>query len=125
MADFRYRVLVIDDDDGVRKSLGRLLAERHEIDTAPGAASARALLAANTYDVVLCDVMMPDETGVDLLGSLDAEAAERVVFMTGGVLGADLQDRLQQTGRPVLLKPLSVAVIDAAIHDTVTALGRR
>ncbi len=118
-------MLVIDDDDGVRKSLGRLLAERHEIDTASGAAPARALLAANTYDVVLCDVMMPGETGVDLLGSLDAEAAKRVVFMTGGVLGAELQDRLQQTGRPVLLKPLSVSTIDAAIHDTVMALGRR
>lgn len=118
-------MLVIDDDDGVRKSLGRLLAERHEVDTANGAAAARALLAERAYDVVLCDVMMPDETGLDLFASLDAATVARVLFMTGGVLGAELQDRLQQTARPVLLKPLSVRAIDAAITDLVAALGHR
>lgn len=116
---------MIDDDDGVRRSLGRLLAERHEVDTANGPAAARALLAEKAYDVVLCDVMMPDETGLDLVASLDAETTARVLFMTGGVLGAELQDRLQRTARPVLLKPLSVKAIDAAMRELVAALGQR
>ncbi len=94
LPEFPHRILLVDDDDGVRRSLERLLASRFRVDAADGAPAARALLSAGFYDVVLCDVMMPRESGVDFFDSLDATSRGQVVFMTGGVLGVELQDRL-------------------------------
>ena len=120
LPEFRHRILLVDDDDGVRRSLERLLASRFRVDAVDGAPAARALLSAGFYDVVLCDVMMPRESGVDFFDSLDATSRGQVVFMTGGVLGVELQDRLQRTERPVLLKPLTLPVLEAAFRELTT-----
>ncbi len=120
LPEFPHRILLVDDDDGVRRSLERLLASRFRVDAADGAPAARALLSAGFYDVVLCDVMMPRESGVDFFDSLDATSRGQVVFMTGGVLGVELQDRLQRTERPVLLKPLTLPVLEAAFRELTT-----
>lgn len=89
------------------------------MDTAGDAAAARRCLAQHEYDAVLCDVMMPDETGLDLLGTLPERDAGRLVFMTGGVVGAELLERLQSSGRPVLLKPFQVAALERVIAEIV------
>lgn len=119
MPDFRLKILLVDDDEAVRRCLERLIASRHQVAAADGAPAARARLSAEPYDVVLCDVMMPRETGVDFFESLDATSRELVVFMTGGVMGAELQGRLQLTARPILLKPLTLPVLEAAFAAVV------
>ncbi len=64
-------ILVVDDDDRLRELLRRYLAENWFIvSTASGAAEARAKLALLRYDLMVLDVMMPGETGLDLTRSL-------------------------------------------------------
>lgn len=115
----RIRILVVDDDATLRGVIARALEGSCVVDTAEDAASARRCLSEHAYDAVLCDVMMPDETGLDLLGTLPERDAGRLVFMTGGVVGADLLERLQRSGRPVLLKPFQLAALERVIAELV------
>jgi len=69
-------ILVVDDDDRLRDLLRRFLAEQGFIvSTAPGAAEARAKLKSLSYDLMVLDVMMPQENGLDLARSLRKEPA--------------------------------------------------
>jgi len=62
------RILVVDDEVGIRELLSEILYdEGHTVDLAENAAAARALRAAHRPDVVLLDIWMPDTDGVTLL----------------------------------------------------------
>jgi CheY-like chemotaxis protein len=78
------RVLVIDDESFVGNALAWTLPEHQVIAVASGKDALDLLTAGRRFDLVLCDVMLNDMTGVELLVSLrraDASQAERVVFM--------------------------------------------
>ena len=89
----RGRVLVVDDESVVAHTLKVLLQTEHELIVAESGAEALELLhcdpvGAPTFDVILCDLMMPGMTGMELFEVLRREyptLADRVVFMTGGV----------------------------------------
>lgn len=66
-----YSLLVVDDDDRLRDLLQKYLSDHnYAVQTAQDAASARQLLQSQTYDLMVLDVMMPGETGLDLTQSL-------------------------------------------------------
>lgn len=76
------RVLFIDDDELVGRAVGRLLKGAADLVVVPDATRARALLAAGAFDVVVCDLALPDGNGVSLLeeaGRLCPDA-RRVLF---------------------------------------------
>lgn len=123
----RKRVLVIDDDPIVAKVLSRLLSASHDVDIlhdATGAFETPDLLPS--YDVILCDLMMPTMSGEAFYQRLLDEhprLAVRVAFVTGGAVTdsvAQFEDGMSKLGR-VLLKPVgreqlleAVARIEAA-----------
>ena len=68
------RILLIEDDDVLRDVVKRNLEARdHIVSTAIDASSALAALRANTFDLVLLDINLPDYTGWDLLRTAQAE----------------------------------------------------
>jgi two-component system phosphate regulon response regulator OmpR len=67
----RPHILAVDDDDRLRELLRRYLAEQgFVVSTAAGAGEARALLKNFAYDLMVLDIMMPGETGLELARSL-------------------------------------------------------
>jgi DNA-binding NtrC family response regulator len=69
----RGSILVVDDEDKIRKTLGQALrADGHEVIEAPSARIALRLLADRTVDVLLVDNLMPDMTGLELIRELAA-----------------------------------------------------
>jgi signal transduction histidine kinase len=83
------RVLVIDDDPEVRLALARIVGPPHIIELADTAREAqhRLLIRKEDYDVIFCDLMMPDLTGMDLYESVSNQRPEilpRIVFMSAG-----------------------------------------
>jgi len=71
-------ILVVDDDDRLRALLRRYLAEQGFVaSTASSAKDARAKLKHLAYDLVVLDIMMPGETGLDLTRSLREAAPSR------------------------------------------------
>jgi PAS domain S-box-containing protein len=85
----RGRILVVDDEVSVARTLKALLQNEHDMTLANSGAQALAELAAGTrFDVVMCDLMMPVMSGMDLYERIKEAhpgLEQRMVFMTGGV----------------------------------------
>jgi CheY-like chemotaxis protein/two-component sensor histidine kinase len=120
----RGRVLIVDDEAAVTRAVKRLLGREHDVSVAHNAASAlEAFSAGQRFDVVLCDLMMPESTGMDLFAALariDAEQARRVVFLTGGAFTPKAREFLRAVPNPSLEKPFD----PNSLRSTVSALIR-
>ena len=117
------RILVIDDDPGVVRGLvGLLRRDGYLVETAANGHHALAQLHAAHYDVILCDVRMPELDGVAfyavLLGQY-ASLCHRVIFLTGDTLSVDSMAFVHQSGRPWLPKPCSAAELRSAITQVL------
>lgn len=114
------RILVVDDEPGIRHALRRMLGRRHRVETAENGREAfERLSAGGRFDVILCDLMMPEMTGVQLYEALSAEApgvTARIVFMTGGVFSQQTRDFLEGVSNPLLEKPLNWESLRLAFH---------
>src|SRR5438309_9546959 len=79
-------VLVIDDDDGVRYGLRRMLEEAgFEVDEAENGAAGLGAYAARRPDVVVCDIFMPVKEGLETIYELRrADPTAAIIAITGG-----------------------------------------
>jgi len=100
-------VLVVDDEHEICESIQRLL-NGHRVDIAPGAAQALEQMLERSYDVILCDLLMPSMTGMDLhahLANVRPELASRMIFMTGGPFGQGVREFLAAVPNARIDKP--------------------
>ncbi|HSO31283.1 MAG TPA: PAS domain S-box protein [Labilithrix sp.] len=115
----RARILIIDDDPRVGKALAELLRLRHDVQLEVRAAAAlERLLAGEHYDVVFCDLMMPEMTGMDFQEALEErapEVARRTLFMTGGAFTPRAHAFLDRLPGRSLQKPFRMADLERAI----------
>ncbi len=109
ISDMRPRVLVIDDEPLVRRAIERSLEAEHDVVSAASAAEALAILErGEPFDLVLCDLMMPDMTGMDVSARLSKErpdVASRMVFLSGGAFTPEAAAFLAAAGRRHVEKP--------------------
>ncbi|MDB5214976.1 MAG: hypothetical protein JWO86_2903 [Myxococcaceae bacterium] len=104
----KLKILVVDDDPMVRRMLDRMLNE-HVVESVPSVDEGIAALDRSDFDLVLCDVMMPDRTGADMHREVRLrwpDLLPRLVFMTGGAFTPALQTFLDQPSITRLDKPL-------------------
>jgi PAS domain S-box-containing protein len=110
----RPRVLVVDDEPRVREALGRALGRDYLVTLADSGREALDMLsdpARGPYDVILCDLMMADVSGMDLYAEtlrVQPAAGGRFVFMTGGAFSPKARAFLESVDRPCLEKPLDL-----------------
>ena len=119
------RVLVVDDDEAVRRTLGRMLELRGLIvETAADAAVAMQRLAEDRFDAVLSDVLMPgDRNGLDL--ARWARGRGLPVLLLSGFVGGQLpQDLLDDPGVRLQRKPVDSALLANELRELVQ-LGDR
>ncbi|HWB74387.1 MAG TPA: ATP-binding protein [Nannocystaceae bacterium] len=116
----RLRVLVIDDDAAVARTLMRMIGAAHDVELVHDGEEALAVLERARFDVVLCDVMMPRRSGVEIYERVrerDAEQASRFLMLTGGVFSPSLRARLDAHRLTTLGKPIDRATLLAAIAE--------
>jgi putative two-component system response regulator len=101
--------LVVDDEEHVRRSIVRILARAgHDCVEAADANEARAAMTKQEFDLVLCDVNMPGEGGLDLVKSVLVERADTAVLMVTGVDDPAIADVALEAGvYGYLLKPFT------------------
>jgi nitrogen-specific signal transduction histidine kinase len=103
----RLRVLVVDDEPLIGRVIGSLLAG-HRVDVELSAKKAlERLRAGETFDWILCDLVMPDMTGMELYEALEPEMRERLIFISGGA-SDHARDFLQRVPNRRLFKPFNV-----------------
>ncbi|WP_437319243.1 hybrid sensor histidine kinase/response regulator [Sorangium sp. So ce385] len=121
----RQRVLIIDDEPLLTRAIAGTLEPRHETTATASARDALTRIrAGERYDAILCDLMMPDMTGMDFYASLAEHAPEqqrRVVFLTGGAFTERSKAFLQQVNARLLLKPFDAATLLSLVDEVVAA----
>jgi PAS domain S-box-containing protein len=121
VSEERLRILVVDDEPLVRRTMTAIVSSQHEVDEAEGGEAALAMLRESTYDVIICDLMMPRVSGREVyerLRELRPGLERRIVFVTGGAFVPALAGFLESIDNPRLAKPFTservLAVICAA-----------
>jgi PAS domain S-box-containing protein len=117
------RILIVDDEAMVGRVVERALGRDHRV---AAVTSGRAALArieqGERYDVVLCDLMMPEMTGMELherVAAIDPDQADRMVFLSGGAFTPRARAFLEH--RPCLEKPFDLATLEAVIRERLGA----
>jgi CheY-like chemotaxis protein len=124
----RGRVLVVDDEVAVSIALGRALGREHDVVglTDPHEAI-RRLRGGERFDVILCDLMMPTATGMDvhtILSELDPDQASQIIFITGGAFTPRAQAFLDTVPNTRLEKPFDLTSLRAMINARVATRDR-
>jgi PAS domain S-box-containing protein len=105
----RGRILVVDDEELIVRAVERILSGEHDIVVTLVAREALALCTSGeSFDLILCDLMMPDMTGMDLyleLARIAPAQAENMVFLTGGAFTPKARDFLAVTPIEHIEKP--------------------
>ena len=108
------RILIIDDDQFVAAALVRGL-KSHDVQAVTDPSTAlQCLLAGEPFDVVLCDIMMPERTGVEIYEAAireRPELASAFIFMSGGVFSARELRFLERVPNARIDKPFDIAEI--------------
>jgi signal transduction histidine kinase/CheY-like chemotaxis protein len=120
----RGRVLVVDDDPLVSSALRRTLARDHEVEVVVSSRRALEMLTSpqSGFDVILCDLMMPEMTGMELHAQLEAakpERAQRMVFVTGGAYTPAAVSFLERVSNPRLEKPFEPDKLRERVREWV------
>ena len=116
------RVLVIDDEDAIRTMLRTALPE-HQVVEAKDGAQAIEVLQSERFDVVLCDLVMPRQTGADVHRFLQhAECETEFVLMTGGDFTDAARQFLAAYNGPQLEKPMTISTIRDAVEKASDAI---
>ena len=104
----RARILLVEDDPLVARAVQRILGEEHEVTSVTGGRSALRALAAGRYDAILCDLMMPEMSGMELHAELSRtrpELTERMAFLSGGAFTEAAREFLARVPNPQIEKP--------------------
>ncbi|PRP90392.1 response regulator [Enhygromyxa salina] len=116
----RARILVIDDEPNIGRSFVRSLPE-HEITVVDsGREGVRALDDGASFDLIFCDVMMPDVTGRDVHEHITEHhpgMVDKIVFMTGGAFTERASEFISRVNAPRVDKPFDVSTIRAILRQ--------
>jgi two-component system cell cycle sensor histidine kinase/response regulator CckA len=123
------RVLVVDDEPQVAKAVAALLPpEAEAVVATTGEAALERLEGGEVFDIVLCDVMMPAMSGMDVYERARRTrpgVERRFVFMTGGTFTARSAQFLASVPNARLDKPFSAAQLGEALARVLEAEGVR
>ncbi len=125
----KKRVLAVDDDASVCEYYEHSLRlSGYDVEVAPSAAKAREALKKRRPDIILMDIMMPDQDGISFTRELrgEAETSDIPIIVVSGLADAGtLNDALLFGAVDYLVKPIEIDTLKAKIERTFAALERR
>jgi CheY-like chemotaxis protein len=112
------RILVVEDHSETLQALSRLLSHfGHEVSVADGARNALSILDSKEFDVVLCDIALPDGSGYDVIAEAKRKRPVKAVAVSGFAATEDIE-RGREAGFDFhLAKPVD-------FHELRTVLGQ-
>jgi signal transduction histidine kinase/ActR/RegA family two-component response regulator len=118
------RILIVDDDRPVAAAIALELGQHDVVVAESGREALEILHYDRDFDVILCDLMMPEVSGMDVYEALqliEPSLVGRVVLMTGGAFTARAGEFLASVDAPMLEKPFEPDML----HTVVDALEHR
>ena len=118
----RGKILVVDDEPGIRELLRAVFKDEHDVVEAPdGQTAARLIEAGERYEVILCDIRMPGMSGPELLGriqTVDPAQAARMIFLTAA---AESTAAKRLAAHTVLSKPFGPRALKEIVGKVIAA----
>jgi signal transduction histidine kinase/CheY-like chemotaxis protein len=112
------RILVVEDHPDTARTMVTLLRTMgHTPTVATSVADGLRAAAAATYDLLLCDIGLPDGSGIDLLKQLPPDRTRRAVALTGYGMDEDVRRSLEAGFESHLTKPLNVERLVAMLDE--------
>ena len=116
----RGRILIVDDEEMIIRILTRILAKEHDVVSTVDAREALAMCArGEKFDLILCDLMMPIMTGIELhseISLLSPEQAQAMIFVTGGAFTDKTRSFLSDIPKEHIEKPFNAANLRAIVQ---------
>lgn len=116
-------VLIVEDDDALRQVLSRglALAGFKVCEAANGREATRAL-EGNTFDLVVTDLFMPEQDGIETLVFIRSKAPQtRIIVTSGYAQQALLGDAMRLGAHRVLAKPFTPSELVSVAHGVLAA----
>ncbi|MBN2061652.1 MAG: response regulator [Deltaproteobacteria bacterium] len=115
------RLLVVDDEEKVRKYLSKLLTNRgYQVDIAPDGTTALEMLKKTDYDIVLLDVIMPGPDGLAVLQEIKRiKPLTEVIMLTGNASVNTGVEGIRIGAFDYLLKPLDLNALSECLRDAL------
>jgi CheY-like chemotaxis protein/anti-sigma regulatory factor (Ser/Thr protein kinase) len=117
----RGKLLIVDDEAVFSGSLGRLFANEYDVTVMnSGREALDRLRAGERFDVIVCDLMMPEISGVELHAELlriAPEQTNRMIFLTGGAFSLSSQQFLESVKNRWFEKPCNLHELRDAVRD--------
>jgi DNA-binding NtrC family response regulator len=110
----RPRILIVDDETAILRALSRELEAEFEIATARSGSEAFEAVDGKSVDVLLCDVNLVGESGLDVAAKLaerDRRLAGRIVYMTGGTLSERARAEAERNPARFVAKPFDLPAL--------------
>lgn len=116
----KYRILIVDDERNTRDGLRRALSREYDVYTAESAAAALHLFEENHFDLMLSDVRMPGEDGIELLKQVRAKYPNTAcVLLTAYGSVETAVEAMKQGAHDFLTKPVNLDHLDMLIARTL------
>jgi len=120
------RILVIDDETKLLYAIKQTLEENgYEVDAVSSGAAGLELLEKTRYDLILCDVRMPEISGPDLhkfISEKDPEMVKRILFTSGDIASQSTRNFLEKSGIPCLDKPFELDELLETVNTSLEGL---
>jgi len=123
----KLSILVVDDEPVIARLIQKALVD-HEVTTAHDGREAVALMGENAYDVILCDLIMPEMTGMDVYRAALQRTTplnDRIVFMTGGAFTQRARDFLESVPNLRIEKPFDLDYLERTIYEAADLVDPR
>ena len=121
----RGRILLVDDEPFILRIISLVLGKAHEVVATPSAREALArITAGERFDLILCDLMMPLMTGVQLhqeLSRVAPDQAGRMIFLTGGAFTDEARRFLADSATEYVEKPFDSSNLRAIVQRHLRA----
>jgi CheY-like chemotaxis protein len=117
------RILVVDDDADLREVIALALdGQGHEVDSVDSGQAALEQLAHHAYDLVVCDLHMPDVDGRAIYRVVGRRPSPRpaFLFVTGYAHAKPYEEFIKAAQAPVLAKPFAITVLRGAVRRILT-----
>jgi CheY-like chemotaxis protein/two-component sensor histidine kinase len=120
----RGKLLIVDDEPLFSGSLRRLFSNECDVTVMhSGRDALDQLRAGERFDVILCDLMMPEISGVELHAALlctSPEQARRMIFLTGGAFSRSSEHFLESIQNPWFEKPCNLQELRSAVRRLIS-----
>lgn len=119
----KKKILIVEDEPIIGQLCRRVLvAEGFEVNVVDNGLVAKETASSEDYDLCISDIRLPGITGIQLFKhwqKSNHNLANKLVFITGDTLSNNIQDFLNNSGRPCVLKPFTTEELLVAVNEAL------